>query len=525
MALREYSPKQKIMFWLPPQDALPEDHLCFVVDEIVEQLDLSIFPDRAGTVGAPAYHPRLLVKVLFYGYATGTFSSRGLMRAIQENLAYTFLTRQQFPDFRTISDFRKDATSVPCIRDNLPAIKDIFIQIVRVSREMGMVKLGRVAIDGTRLKANANKEKTYTEDELQKEIAEIEKALRESIEIDIEEDKRYGENNSGEEMPEHLRKSYQRIEKLKSAMKELRSKGTKRINLTDPDSKCMKKGKYEMDYNCQASVDDGNGIIVSADVTTNPSDQTQLKPQVEQIEVNTGKLPEKVLADAGYHSMANLSYLEGKNIDSYIPSGDQARAKKKKYKDKEQPFDKDKFTYVKEEDIYLCPEGRKLTKWRYQRKQRVTIYRGEGCKDCVSRGLCTRSKCGVRLLSRYDKEEVLERMRIKLESEEGKGEYKKRGITIELLFGHFKENLKFRQFYCRGRKKVLGEFLLLCIGYNLKKIATIEKIRRKNKIKQNDLDRDSIDKSFLAQIKRFFSIKFFYLRKLEQLSPKFCGFC
>lgn len=524
MALREYSPKQKIMFWLPPQDALPEDHLCFVVDEIVEQLDLSIFPDRAGTVGAPAYDSRLLIKVLFYGYATGTFSSRGLMRATQENLAYTFLTRQQFPDFRTMSDFRKD---------NLPAIKDIFIQIVRVSREMGMVKLGRVAIDGTRLKANANKEKTYTEDELKKEIEEIENALKKGIEIDIEEDKRYGENNSGEEMPEHLRKSYQRIEKLKSAMKELRSKGTKRINLTDPDSKCMKKGKYEMDYNCQASVDDGNGIIVSADVTTNPSDQTQLKSQVEQIEINTGKLPEKVLADAGYHSMANLSYLEGKNIDGYIPSGDQARAKKKKYKDKEQPFDKDKFTYVKEEDIYLCPEGRKLTKWRYQRKQRVTIYRGEGCKDCVSRGLCTRSKCGVRLLSRYDKEEVLERMRIKLESEEGKVEYKKRGITIELLFGHIKENLKFRQFYCRGRKKVLGEFLLLCIGYNLKKILAIEKRRRESSVEAHKIQTkeestvcdDSINESVITQIKRFFLVKIFYLRKLELTSQKFSGFC
>ena len=206
MALREYNPTQQVMFWLPPRDVLPEDHLCFVVDEIVEQLDLSIFPDKTETVGAPAYHPRLLIKVLFYGYATGTFSSRGLMRAVRENIAYTYLTRQQFPDFRTISDFRKD---------NLPVIKDIFIQIVRVSREMGMVKLGRVAIDGTKLKANANKEKTYTEDELKKEIEEIDKALKEGIRIDEEEDNKHGRNNSGEEMPEKLRKSYRRIEKLK----------------------------------------------------------------------------------------------------------------------------------------------------------------------------------------------------------------------------------------------------------------------------------------------------------------------
>ena len=142
------------------------------------------------------------------------------MKSARENLAYTFLTRQQFPDFRTISDFRKD---------NLEVVKNIFIQIVRVSREMGMVKLGRVALDGTKLKANANKEKTYTEDKLKEEIEEIEKALREGIKIDEEEDDKHGRNNSGEEMPEHLRKAYKRIEKLKSAIRELKSKGVQRI--------------------------------------------------------------------------------------------------------------------------------------------------------------------------------------------------------------------------------------------------------------------------------------------------------
>jgi transposase len=521
------------MFWLPPRDVLPEDHLCFVVDEIVEQLDLSYIPDKSGTVGAPAYDSRLLIKILFYGYATGTFSSRGLMKAARENLAYTFLTRQQFPDFRTISDFRKD---------NLEAVKNIFMQIVRVSREMGMVRLGRVALDGTRIKANANKDRTYTEDELREEIKEIEGALKEGIRIDEEEDEKHGRDNSGEEMPEHLRKSCQRIEKLKAAINELKSKGTKRINLTDSDSKSMKAGKFEMNYNCQASVDDGEGIIVSADVTTNPADQTQLKSQVEQIEVNTGKLPEKLVADAGYHSTNNLSYLENKSIDGYIPSGVQAMENKHKYKGKEQHFEKHKFTYVKEEDIYLCPQGKKLTRWQYLKKDRITIYRGKECKACISQSLCTRSKYGRRLISRFDDEEVLERMRIKMESEAGKGEYKKRSMTIEPLFGHFKENLKFRQFYCRGQRKVLGEFLLLCIGYNLKKVATIKKRRASGVIQPeidekmehpacpatavakavNNLDRN---KSFIAQFRLFFLIRFSYFRKLEQLSPTFCGFC
>ena len=319
-------------------------------------------------------------------------------------------------------------------------------------------------------------------------------------------------------------------------MRELKSKEMQRINITDSDSKCMKTGKYEMDYNCQASVDDGKGIIVSADVTTSPADQTQLKSQVEQIEVNTGRLPEKLVADAGYHSVDNLSYLENKSIDGYIPSEDQARAKKRKYRDKEQPFDKHKFTYVKEKDIYLCPQGKELTRWQYHKKKKLTIYKGEGCESCISRSLCTRSKVGIRLLSRFDSEEALEKMRIKMESEEGKGEYKKRSMTIEPLFGHFKENLKFRQFYCRGRKKVLGEFLLLCIGYNLKKIATIKRERTVSII-QPDADKQGnlgTSKSFLARFISFFSDardrcgvlkRFFYLKKLGQLNPKFGGFC
>jgi transposase len=380
----------------------------------------------------------------------------------------------------------------------------------------------------TKIKANANKEKTYTEDELKEEIEGIEKALKEGIKIDKEEDDKHGRDNSGEEMPEHLRKSYQRIEKLKSAIKELKSKGMQRINLTDTDSKCMKVEKFEMNYNCQASVDDGKGIIV----TTSPADQTQLKPQVKQIEANTGKLPEKIVADAGYYSVENISYLEDKNIDGYIPSEGQARAKKDKYKGKEQLFSKNKFTYVKEEDVYLCPQGKELRKWKYQKKMRITLYKGNSCEACISRSLCTRSKSGIRLLSRYDNEELLEKMRVKMESENGKAEYKRRGMTIELLFGHFKENLKFRQFYCRGQKKVLGEFLLLCIGYNLKKIATIKKKSASGVIKLetdkqmgyltagNDSGRSSIN----TQIKRFLLIRFFYLKNLGQLNPRFGEF-
>ncbi len=464
MAIREYQPDQERLFWPTPREILPPDHLCFVVDEMVEHLDLSALADREGSVGAPAYDPRLLIKVLFYGYATGTFSSRALKKAIQENAAYTYLTRGQCPDFRTISDFRKE---------HQVFLREAFVQIVKICQWMGMVKLGRVALDGTKIRANASNQKTYTKEALEREREQIEEALQAGIQKDEDEDQYYGRDRNGEELPKHLQSSERRLKRLKEVVTELTARGEAKINLTDPDAHFMAhNGRIETSYNCQAAVDEGQQVIVGVEVVTTPADAHQVKGQVEQIEATTGGQPEKLLMDSGYHSVENVAYLEDRGIDAYVPDEDLARSKKAKFRNQEQPFDKRHFHYDEREDCYICPAGQKLVRWMDQRARGLTIYRGIACAPCEHRDRCIRGAAASRTVCRFDQEEALQRMRRKMQTEGGRAEFKKRGALVEPIFGHFKSNLRFRQFHCRGQSGALGEFLLLCIGHNLRKLAS-----------------------------------------------------
>jgi transposase len=464
MAIRNYQPDQELLFWPTPREILPQDHLCFVVDEVVECLDLSALPDRKESVGAPAYDPRLLIKVLFYGYATGTFSSRALKKAVQENVAYTYLTRGQCPDFRTIADFRKD---------HRVFLREAFVQIVKICQGMGIVQLGRVALDGTKIRANASNQQTYTQEELEEQRQRIERALRAGIQKDEEEDQRYGQAASGEELPKDLQSSERRLKRLEEVLAQLRARGEEKINLTDPDAHFLaNQGRIETSYNCQTAVDEGQQVIVGVDVITTPADSHQVKPQVEQIEATTGQKPEKLLMDSGYHSVANVAYLEQSRIDGYMPDEDLARSQKVKFRDKEQSFDKRHFRYDHQEDIYICPAGQKLVRWREQRVRRLTLYRGIACEPCEHRDRCVRGAGASRTVCRFDQEAALQRMRQKMETETGRAELKKRRALVEPVFGHFKSNLRFRQFHCRGQPGALGEFLLLCIGHNLRKLAS-----------------------------------------------------
>lgn len=464
MAIRDYQPDQERLFWPTPREILPPDHLCFVVDEVVEHLDLSALPDREGSVGAPAYDPRLLIKVLFYGYATGTFSSRALMKTIQEHAAYTYLTRGQCPDFRTISDFRKE---------HRVFLREAFVQIVKICQRMGMVKLGRVALDGTKIRANASNQKTYTQEELERKRGQIEEALRAGIQKDEEEDHQYGRDRSGEELPAHLKSSERRLKRLDQVLTQLKARGEEKINVTDPDAHFMAhNGRIETSYNCQAAVDEAQQIIVGVGVVTTPADSHQVQGQVKQMEAMTGRKPEKLLMDSGYHSVENVAYWERCGIDAYVPDADQARSKKNKFRDQEQPFDKRHFGYDEREDCYICPVGQKLVRWMEQRARGLTIYRGIACAPCEYRDRCIRGVAASRTVCRFDQEEALQRMRHKMQTEVGRAEFKKRGALVEPVFGHFKANLRFRQFHCRGQRGALGEFLLLCIGHNLRKLAS-----------------------------------------------------
>jgi len=455
MALRGYNPEQGTLFWAGPEDVLPPEHLCFMVDEIVEELDFNSLPNRRRTPGNPAYDPRLLVKVLFYGYATGTFSSRMLKRSCREQLPYSYLTRQQFPDHRTINDFRKD---------NWEFLEKTFVQIVKLAREMGLGKLGTVALDSTKIKANASRSATMRGDELEKEIEE---SLKSAIEIDRQEDERFGEDQSGDEQPEGLGNSKERLKRLREAKKKLEEKDRTFINVTDPEATFESKGNGLIpSYTAQAAVNE-DGLIVEASVRDNPSDSAGLPEAIEHMKDNLGEKPQRLLIDSGYYSEKNLKTLKEENIEGYIPSQQQARDSKDKYE--KNPFSKEQFTYDSEKDVHICPMGKELVKWTETKK--YIHYRGTQCIDCECKKECVRGKGKSRIVSRSRNEELLEEMRERVRSEEGKRIYAKRKTMIEPLFGHIKHNLRFRQFMRRGKQAVQVEWLLLCIGKNIRTLA------------------------------------------------------
>ena len=457
MALKEYHPEQQLLLWAPPQDVLPPDHLCFIVDEIVEQLDLTALPDRRKTPGHPAYDARVLVKILFYGYATGTFSSRKLMKACQEGLPYTFLTREQFPDFRTISDFRKD---------NRKVIEDLFVQIVRLAYDMGVANLGTVALDSTKIRANASRRATFRTEEFEREIAQF---LQQGVGVDEDEDNRFGKEKTGEEQPEQLRTSKQRLQRLKQVLKRVAEQERNFVNVTDPESGFQAKGKALIpSYNAQAVVDK-NGVVVDACVRSNPADYDGLPQAVENIQNNLSATPSRLLSDSGFHSKKNLKLLEEEQIEGYIPSQQQARDSKDKYQPSK--FSKDKFSYDAENKCYVCPAGEKLTLWRTSNSARQYLFRGGSCPQCRYLTQCVRGQTPHRIISRSFDEQIMDRMRQRMESEQGKEIYSQRKWMIEPLFGHFKHNLKFRQFLTRGKRSVETEWLLLCIANNIRKVG------------------------------------------------------
>jgi transposase len=473
MALREYSPAQGELFWSSPQDVLPSDHVCFIVDEIVEGLDLSCLPDRSKTPGSPAYDPRLLVKVLFYGYATGTFSSRQVMRACREQLPYMYLTRQQYPDHRTISDFRKD---------NGEFIREAFSQIVKIAAEMGMVKLGTVALDSTRIRANASREATVKTDTIDEEIAA---ALQEAIQLDEQEDTCYGRDRTGDEQAEGLRTAQERRARLEKVRRRLkRLSGAKKavertrrncVNMTDTEATFEEKGRALLPVYSAHATSTEDGVIVDAFVHDSPADYEGLPKTVEQIKDRFDTTPHRLLADSGYYSKKNLGYLKQEGIEGYLPSSEQARDAKGMYEPRK--YSKDKFTYDEERDVYVCPMGKELSCRKTNTTHGHRLYRRESCRDCSALNECVRARKPYRLISRSKEEPLMTEMKQRMESASGKALYGKRKTMIEPPMGHIKKNLRFRQFSLRGRRGAAIEWLMLCIGINIKKIGRfIEKV-------------------------------------------------
>jgi transposase len=444
---RPYNQDQMQLFPPSVHSLIDYDALCMVVNDVVKALDLSCLYEKLSNEGNPAYHPAMMLKIYFYAYAKGIFSSRRIAQALKENVAFIFLAAWQKPNFRTVSDFRKN---------NLKELGMLFAQIVQLCRQLGMVKLGHIAIDGTKIKANASEANTYDRERIEKDIK---RWLEKAEAVDRKEDELYGADKTGDELPEDIRDPQKRIKKLIELKKKLAAEGGQKINKTDPDAVFMKTTHgIKTAYNAQVAVDAEHQVIVAADVTNDAADVDQLLPMVEQTEKNTSEKVKECSADSGYSSGENLKAMTTRNIDAYIPDRDYQSYQRGKTPG---DFDKESFVYDQRRDCYICVEGEELHFSHLQKrknKEPLRIF-----------GLCTTSKTG-RSITRHPYEKELRQMRRKLDSETGKAIYGQRKYTVEPPIGQIKSIMGFTGFQLRGKPKVIGEFKLVSIAHNLRKI-------------------------------------------------------
>jgi transposase len=422
-SFRPYEPDQMLL--MPPslQDWVPDGHLARFISDMVDSMDLSEIEDAdTEERGYPPYHPCMMVKLLVYGYCTGTYSSRRIAAKLNDSVAFRFLAAGNNPDFRTISDFRKRHGA---------ALVGLFDQVLQVCRETGLVKLGRIAVDGTKIKANASKHKAMSYKRVKEKETAIRRQVREIMkraeQIDQEEDKLYGSDHRGDELPAELATREGRLKKIREAKAALEAEARKQAaaegkdpdqtkptdkaqhNFTDPESKIQKTGDgFVQGYNAQIAVDDVFQVIVSQHVTPTQPDVNELKPVIDSIETKMKSTPKAVLADAGYWSEKNARMLESKGIEGFIATAKQ-----------------------KHGEVEAAPRGRPP-------------------KDLTLR----------------------ERMVRKLRTQRGRKMYSRRKVLAEPVIGQIKQARGFRQFLRRGLRNVGEEWALVCTAHNLLKLHT-----------------------------------------------------
>lgn len=452
---------------LPPsvQDFVGPDHLArFIVALVREQLDLTeINAQYTSALGQPPFDPRLMVALLLYAYCSGIYSSRRIAKACRERVDFMSIVALDAPDFRTISDFRKR---------HLKALAALFLQVLRLCEQAGLVKLGHVALDGTKIKANASKHKAMSYARMEARAAELEgevaKWLAAAEAADASEDAKHGRDKTGDEMPAWVADKKRRAEKIRQAKAELeaeakaaaeekrkaeaeadeqrRQEGRKKPgkpaapiadnpepkaqkNFTDPESRIMKsKDGFVQAYNGQAAVDGTAQVIVAHGLTQETGDKQQLIPMTDAIMINTGAKPDQLSADNGYCSEANLAGLEARDIDGYIATG---RAKHA--------------TGDTTESVLAVG----------------AVDADDAASTCPEQSAPEPAESPTRV----------EAMREKIRAGGHASPYRLRKQLPEPVFGQIKQARGFRQFLLRGLENVAAEWAIVCTAHNLLKLA------------------------------------------------------
>lgn len=419
---RPYVPEQDLL--LPPslREWLPEDHLAFFVSDLVDHLDLSaitaVYEDEER--GYPPYHPVMLTKVLVYAYCVGVYSSRRIQRRLVEDVAFRVLAAGNAPDYRTIADFRKT---------HLAALTGFFEQVLHLARDLGTLRVGRVAVDGSKIKANASKHKAMSYGRMQEKRKqlrnEVQALLAQAEAADAAEDAEYGADRRGDELPAELQRRESRLQRIREATRALKARATDeaaakgkpvesakpdpkaQYNFTDPESRIMKgPDGFVQGYNVQVAVDERQ-LIVGQGVTQDTNDKKQLLPMITTIAQQSGITPTHVLADAGYCSEEHLAALAETTIDAYVST------RKQKHGERPGP----------------CPRG--------------PLPATASSIDRMSRKLLTKVGAAI---------------------------YARRKAMVEPVLGQIKQARGFRQFLLRGVEKVRGEWSLICTTHNILKL-------------------------------------------------------
>lgn len=468
---------------LPPtlDELIPDDHPVRFLGMVVDSLDNATWHKlnielEGDPHGAPAYHPRAMLGVWLYGFMTGTRSSRKLESACRDQIPYLWLTGWQHPDHNSLWRF---------YRGHRDEMRQLFKMTVKTAVKMDLVDLAVQAIDGSKIAANASKDRTYDNKGLSKLLERTEKVIQE-----LEKENESGEDPAPVHLPEKLRKAEQLREEVKTALSQLESTGKKNINLTDSEAKLMKSQQgFIAGYNLEAVVSPlkisesiKTGLfLTAAEVVTEPIDAKQLIPMLEQAEENSGKKAEKSLADAGFHSGANLEACEQRGQVIIMPESQGQTLSN--------PYHKDKFIYDVNTNSYKCPNGQilKFVKRKKARQVITLIYRSTGkiCRKCPSFGICTRNKIYGRELQvgLYDAE--IKRHREWMKTAEARETYKHRKEIIEPSFGIIKEVMGIRRLLLRGLANVRAEVMVLALAFNLRtlygvwKTWKLEKLHRK----------------------------------------------
>lgn len=457
-------------------DLLSDDHCCFVFEDIFQQIDTSSLMKNYSRIGQNAFDPRLITSILIYAYSQGIFSSRQIQQKCNEDISFMYIAHRQNPDFRVLSDFRKD---------NYKFFKECFKQSVLLAMEAGLASLGHVSLDGSKFKANTSKHKAMSYKKLKEQekqlTDEIELLIQQAEQCDDEEDQQY-KKRTGYEIPEDLKYKDNRLKKIKEAKEALEKReqelnpgkpieDKKQISFTDHDARIMgKNGKFDYNYNPQISVDQDNQIIVGEHVSQNANDQKEVSPALEEIQKNTEKLPDKMSLDNGFFSGDNLETLEESSVDAYVACGKESDSSDIDQSNRK--IKKADFTYDENTDSFICPKGHSLT-LRSNGKDGKKVYQANIsiCSECPYQKRCCQSKKGEARMITIDGYEPLRKaMREKMKQESSREIYDKRKHIVEPVFGQIK-NTGFRQFSVRGSPKVSGEFSLICISHNFSKIV------------------------------------------------------